>query len=116
MFSKTPAQSYQAVLDRGLSLPSSLEDNKLVTISVAHNGSYKDDHDEEQHLANVIIRVIEMMTRGQKVLIQQEEKEEENDEGEKEEEKDEEQAEEDIDGGDREEENHAEEREKGGKI
>jgi hypothetical protein len=40
MFSKTPAQLYWAVLISFLSLPSSLEDNKLAAISVAHNGSY----------------------------------------------------------------------------
>jgi hypothetical protein len=54
-----------------------------VTISVAHNGSYKDEYGEEQYLADAVIRVIGMMTRGQKVLIQKEQTEE-NDEGEKE--------------------------------
>lgn len=58
-------------------------------ISVAYNGSYKNEYGEEQYLDDTIIRVIRIMTRGQKVLIQKEEKEKKNDE-EKEEENDEE--------------------------
>ena len=60
----------------------------------------------KNNIADAVIRVIGMMTRGQKVLIQEEEKEEKNDE-EKEEEYDEEQTGEENDEG---------EKEKGGRI
>ena len=66
-----------------------------MTISVAYNSSYTDDLGNQGLLPDVVFQVIGMMTEGQKVLIQETEKEEENDE---------------------EEEKENEDREKGGKI
>jgi hypothetical protein len=69
MFSKTPPKIISGSTDRSPSLPSSLEENKLVTISVAHDGSYKGDQGKQHYLPNAVFRVIETMTMGQKVLI-----------------------------------------------
>ncbi|MCJ1387866.1 hypothetical protein MMC18_000709 [Xylographa bjoerkii] len=65
--------------DRDLSLPSSLEDDKLVTISVAHNGSYIDDHGQQHSVPDAVFEAIGIMKLGQKVLIHEREKEEESD-------------------------------------
>jgi hypothetical protein len=50
-----------------------------MTISVAHNGSYIDDHGERHSLPDAVFGAIGMMKVGQEVLIQKQETEEEND-------------------------------------
>ncbi len=51
------------------SLPSSLEEDKPVTLLVASGGSYEDDQGEQQYLPDAIFAVISTMRIGQKVLI-----------------------------------------------
>lgn len=67
-----------------LSLPSSLEDERLVAISVAHDGSYIDDNGEQGSLPEAVFETIGVMKVGQKVLIQEEETEEGNEENDRE--------------------------------
>lgn len=64
------------------SLPSYLEEDKLETVLVVHDGSYMDDKKEQQHLPGAVVSVVSKMTIGQKVLIS-EEIEEENRQGER---------------------------------
>jgi len=56
------------------SLPSSLEEDKPVTLLVASGGSYEDDQGEQQHVPNAVLTVISTMRIGQKVLILEEKK------------------------------------------
>ena len=58
-----------------------LEEDKLVSISVAHNGSYKDKHSKKHNLPNAVFEPIEKMTIGQKILVLEGEEQEESDKG-----------------------------------
>ena len=52
-----------------LSLPSSLEDDKLTTLLASYDGSYEDDQGKEQCLISTVLKVVQLMKEGQKVLI-----------------------------------------------
>lgn len=47
-----------------------------MTISVAHDGSYKDDEGKQYYLSNVVTNVIKAMNINQKILIQREDNDE----------------------------------------
>jgi hypothetical protein len=52
-----------------LSLPFSLEEDKLMTLFAFYNNSYKDDQGKRQYLFSTILKVVQLMKEGQKVLI-----------------------------------------------
>ena len=52
-----------------LSLPSSLEDNKLTALLASYNGSYEDDQGKRQYLSSTVLKAVQSMKEGQKVLI-----------------------------------------------
>ncbi|KAH8792194.1 hypothetical protein F5882DRAFT_437771 [Hyaloscypha sp. PMI_1271] len=64
-------------------LPSSLEEDKLVTLLVGYDGWYEDHQGTQQCLSDKVLRVVQEMKVGQKVLITKE-KEDRNLEEEKE--------------------------------
>ncbi|KAH9205062.1 hypothetical protein DL95DRAFT_397989, partial [Leptodontidium sp. 2 PMI_412] len=53
-------------------LPSSLEEDRLMTLFVDYNGWYKDHQEKRQRLSNEVLRVVQKMEVGQKVLITEE--------------------------------------------
>ena len=57
--------------DGGPSLPSRLEDDKLETFKVAHDGTFKYEG-KKKHLSTAIFSLISMMEINQKVLSQKE--------------------------------------------
>ncbi|KAH8772327.1 hypothetical protein BGZ57DRAFT_895222 [Hyaloscypha finlandica] len=61
-------------LINSLSLPSPLEEDKLITLLVDNDGSYE-DQGTKQRLSSEVLRVVRTMKVGQKVLIPEEEKE-----------------------------------------
>ena len=52
-----------------LSLPSWLEEDKLMTLFASYDGSYEDDQGKRQHLFSTVLKVVQSMKEGQKVLI-----------------------------------------------
>ncbi|KAL5324767.1 hypothetical protein ACEPPN_005884 [Leptodophora sp. 'Broadleaf-Isolate-01'] len=50
-------------------LPSSLEEDKLMTLFASYDGSYEDDQGKRQHLFSTVLKVVQSMKEGQKVLI-----------------------------------------------
>lgn len=52
-----------------LSLPSSLEEDKLKTLFVSYDGSYDDDQGKRQYLVSTVLKVVQSMKEGQKVFI-----------------------------------------------
>jgi hypothetical protein len=66
-----------------LSLPSPLEEDRLMTLFVDYDGWYEDYQGTQQRLSKEVLRVVQTMKVGQKVLIV-EEKEDRNPEDEKE--------------------------------
>jgi hypothetical protein len=52
-----------------LSLPSSLEEVKLMTLFVSYDGSYEDDQGKRQYLVSTVLKVVQSMKEGQKVFI-----------------------------------------------
>jgi hypothetical protein len=52
----------------------------LVTLSAAHDGSYKDDQGKQQHLSDIVLEAIQGMKIGQKVLIVAEKEEKDREE------------------------------------
>ena len=61
----------RAVL-KALSLPSSLEDVRLMTLSVSSDGSYEDEQGRKQYLLKPVLKAIQSMIVGQKILIVEE--------------------------------------------
>ena len=64
-------------------MPSALEDDRLMTLFVDYDGWYEDHQGTQQCLSDEVLRVVQKMKVGQKVLIT-EEKEDRNPEEEKE--------------------------------
>jgi hypothetical protein len=52
-----------------LSLPSSLEEDKLMTLFASYDGLYEDDRGTRQYLFSTVLKVVQSMKEGQKVLI-----------------------------------------------
>jgi hypothetical protein len=52
-----------------LSLPFSLKEDKLMTLFASYDDSYKDDQGKQQYLFSTILKVVQSMKEGQKVLI-----------------------------------------------
>ncbi|KAF4625873.1 hypothetical protein G7Y89_g12289 [Cudoniella acicularis] len=52
-----------------LFLPSSLEEDKLMTLFASYDSSYKDDHGTRQYLFSIVLKVVQSIKEGQKVLI-----------------------------------------------
>jgi hypothetical protein len=56
-----------------LSLPSALEDHRLVTLYASYSGSYKNEEGEEHILFSAALRAVQSMKEGDKILIVEEE-------------------------------------------
>lgn len=52
-----------------LSLPSALEERYLTTLTVAYDGSYEDQQGILGCLVTSVLRTVQLMTEGQKVMI-----------------------------------------------
>ncbi|KAF4632607.1 hypothetical protein G7Y89_g5518 [Cudoniella acicularis] len=66
-----------------LFLPSSFEEDKLMTLFASYDGSYKDDQGKREYLVSIVLKVVQSIKEGQKVLIIEEKGDEiEEEEGE----------------------------------
>lgn len=69
----TGSTSQELAKDVNMCLPSPLEENRLMTLFVDYDGLYEDHQGTQQRLSSKVLRVIQTMKVGQKVLIIEEE-------------------------------------------